>query len=86
MTVRGFAVAASTSMTRYTWWPRWLYSNVKAELSLRHTSAVMSYAFGNDASSTVRSFFVSRWKTTGFSASRMSPGFAYCSVECFGWS
>jgi hypothetical protein len=23
-------VCASTSMTVYTWWPRWLYSNVKS--------------------------------------------------------
>ena len=51
-TARACPVCASTSMTRNTWWPRWLYSKVNARLSLRHTRSDMSKGFGKSRVST----------------------------------
>jgi hypothetical protein len=37
---RAAPVAASTSITRYTWCPRWLYSKVKPRESAHHCGVV----------------------------------------------
>ena len=44
---RVFPVAAPTSMTRKTWCPRWLYSNVKPRLSFHHFIRDKRNGFGN---------------------------------------
>jgi hypothetical protein len=65
MTARAFPVAASASMTRKTWWPRWLYSNVTARLSLRHWKLDRPYGFGKRALSTVSCALAATSKITG---------------------
>ena len=76
ITARAAPVEALTSMTRYTWWPRWLYSNVTAELSLRHCSADSSYGFGKSAWSIASALRLPTSNRTGCSRSSTSPGLA----------
>ena len=51
--VRAAPVVAFTSITRYTWCPRWLYSNVTARESARHASALKGRLISDDLSTAV---------------------------------
>ena len=63
ITARALPVAASTSITRIAWWPRWVYPKATVRLSCRHVSRDITYGFGNSSLGTISCLAGWTWKT-----------------------
>lgn len=72
--VRASAVRASTSMTRYSWCPRALYSKVSARLSFHQTISLRLKALGSSVIATGCAARVAMSNSTGCITGKASPG------------